>query len=330
MSAAHTSTAARERKATREGERRFDIVALGEPMYEFSQVPGKPREYLQGFGGDTMNCAIAAARQGARVAYVTRVGDDVFGRQLLDLWVQEGIDASATKVDAEAHTGVYFISHGPSGHSFSYLRKNSAASKLSPDDLPKNMLASTRFFYTSGITEAISHSARAAAFAAMEIAREAGAQVVFDANVRLSLWSLEQAREAICRSLTQTDLFLVSLEDAQALTGEKSVNAMLEWCAAAGAAVTILKLGAEGVIYHNGSSVRRIRGYKVDAVDATGAGDCFAGALMARLSTGDDLDSSVDYACAAAALTCTGFGAIDPLPRIGQVLTMLRRGRDAD
>jgi len=56
--------------------REFDIVSFGEPMYEFSQIPGKTREYLQGFGGDTMNCAIAAARQGARVAYVTAVGDD--------------------------------------------------------------------------------------------------------------------------------------------------------------------------------------------------------------------------------------------------------------
>jgi len=101
---------------------KFDVVSLGEPLYEFSQIPGRPREYLQGFGGDTMNCAIAAARQGARVAYLTRLGDDEFGRQFIQLWKREGVDHSGVSVDPEAHTAVYFISHGSAGHQFSYLR----------------------------------------------------------------------------------------------------------------------------------------------------------------------------------------------------------------
>ncbi len=63
----------------------IDVVALGESMYEFSQVPGQPRHYLQGFGGDTANCAVAAARQGARVAYITKLGDDPFGREFLSM-----------------------------------------------------------------------------------------------------------------------------------------------------------------------------------------------------------------------------------------------------
>lgn len=297
-------------------------------MYEFSQIPGRPREYLQGFGGDTMNCAIAAARQGARVAYITRLGDDEFGRQLRELWAGEGVDASAVGTDPHAHTGVYFISHGPSGHTFSYLRKNSAASRFSPDDLPHEMLANTRFFFTSGITQAISDSARAATFAAMEMVRRAGARVVFDANFRPTLWRAEQARETVRMTLRGVDLFLLSLDDAHALTGETQVERILQWCAAAGAPVTILKLGAEGVVYCEGDAIRSVNGYKVSAVDATGAGDCFAGAVMARLSAGDDLAAAVDYACAAAALTCTGFGAIEPLPRSEQVRALMSRGKN--
>jgi 2-dehydro-3-deoxygluconokinase len=65
---------------------RYDVVSVGEPMIEFNQVPSEPRRYLQGFGGDTMNAVIAAARQGARAAYATRLGDDEFGRGLRDLW----------------------------------------------------------------------------------------------------------------------------------------------------------------------------------------------------------------------------------------------------
>jgi 2-dehydro-3-deoxygluconokinase len=293
---------------------RFDVVTLGEPMYEFSQIPGKAREYLQGFGGDTMNCAIAAARQGARVAYVSRVGDDEFGRQLFELWKREGIDASSVRTDADAHTAVYFVSHGVHGHRFSYLRKNSAASRLCRDELPSDILGSTRFFYSSGITLAISPSACDAAFAAIDIARSAGAKFVFDANVRPALWPVERARDIISRTMPLSEYFLLSLEDAELLIGSVDPEAILDWCADAGARVVILKLGAQGAFFSNRGVRRRIDGFVVSAVDATGAGDCFAGAFMARLSRGDDVHEAVRYANGAAALTCTGYGAVEPLP----------------
>jgi len=84
-----------------------DIVAIGEPLVEFNQArSADPAAYLQGFGGDTSNMAIAAARLGADVGYVTRVGNDRFGRMFLDLWRSEGVDASGVAVDPEAPTGV--------------------------------------------------------------------------------------------------------------------------------------------------------------------------------------------------------------------------------
>lgn len=293
---------------------RFDVVSLGEPMYEFSQIPGKAREYHQGFGGDTMNCAIAAVRQGARVAYVSRVGDDDFGRQLLELWEREGIDASSVRIDSSAHTAVYFVSHGEHGHTFSYLRKNSAASCLSKDELPVDILRATRFLYSSGITQAISSSACDAVFAAIDTARSGGAQIVFDANVRPSLWPPERAREMIAATIPSTEYFLLSLEDAELLIGSVDPEAILDWCHDAGASVAILKLGAQGAISSERGVRTTVEGFVVQAVDATGAGDCFAGAFMARLSKGDDLRSAMRYANGAAALTCTGYGAVDPLP----------------
>ena len=107
-----------------------DIVAIGEPMIEFNQtVPGEP-QYLQGFGGDTSNFAIAAARQGARVAYVTRVGDDGFGRMFLNLWRREGVDISAVGIDPGAFTAAYFVAHDASGDRKS-TRLNSSHPRLS-------------------------------------------------------------------------------------------------------------------------------------------------------------------------------------------------------
>ncbi len=111
----------------------LDIVALGEAMVEFNQTrPGEPH-YLQGFGGDTSNATIAAARAGANTAYLTRLGNDLFGDQLLQLWATEQVYCAGVERDVLAHTGVYFVTHGAQGHAFSYLRAGSAASRMTPE-----------------------------------------------------------------------------------------------------------------------------------------------------------------------------------------------------
>jgi 2-dehydro-3-deoxygluconokinase len=299
------------------------IVSLGEPMYEFSQLPDQPRHYLQGFGGDTMNAAIAAARLGARVAYVTRLGDDEFGRQLSDLWRVEGIDASAVEIDAEAHTAVYFITHSAAGHVFSYLRKDSAASRMQPESLPRELIAGARFFHTSGISQAISLSACDTVFAAVALAKEAGAQFVYDANFRLRLWTLERAREVIAATIRLSDFFLPSFEDLQILACADDPRALLDWCFTRGARHVALKLGAQGVLASDGQRVEKIDGYAVQCVDATGAGDCFAGALMARMTQGEEFFNASRFANAAAALATTGYGAVAPMPRLDAVRKLL-------
>jgi 2-dehydro-3-deoxygluconokinase len=304
----------------------IDVVSLGEPLYEFSQIPESPSRFLQGFGGDTMNCAIAAARQGARVAYITRLGDDEFGRQFLQLWRDEGLDASGVAIDPHAHTAVYFITHGPTGHVFSYLRKGSAASRMAPAGLPLKLITRARYFHTSGISQAISDSACDAVFAAIEAAKSAGAAFVYDSNLRLRLWPLARARAVITATLSKADYFLLSMEDADALCGLGDPQAIIDWCHRAGARIVALKLGGDGVIGSDATRSERIDGYKVKCVDATGAGDCFAGALLARMSAGDDFWQGLRYANAAAALTTTGYGAVAPLPRPEAVRELLDRG----
>ncbi|MDQ7982533.1 PfkB family carbohydrate kinase, partial [Paraburkholderia sp. SARCC-3016] len=100
-----------------------EIVAFGEAMVEFSQRSAGGTDYLQGYGGDTSNFCIAAARQGANTGFISAVGGDRFGRLLLELWQQENVDTSAVRIDESAHTGVYFVSHGPGGHHFEYLSR---------------------------------------------------------------------------------------------------------------------------------------------------------------------------------------------------------------
>jgi 2-dehydro-3-deoxygluconokinase len=303
----------------------IDVLAIGEPMIEFNQTrPGEP-VYQQGFGGDSSNMIIAAARTGARTAYVTRLGDDDFGRMFRALWQAEGVDAAGVSTDPQAHTAVYFVTHGPQGHVFSYLRAGSAASRMTPADLPLEAIRGARYVHASGISMAISASACDAVIAAFDAARAAGGKVSFDSNLRLKLWPLSRAREMIGAAAALADCFFPSIEDARALSGLDDADAIVDWTHRLGARTVFLKLGRDGVIASDGARRERIAGHAVNAVDATGAGDCFCGAALARLCAGDDVFAAARYANAAAALATTGFGAVAPLPRPEAVRALLAR-----
>jgi 2-dehydro-3-deoxygluconokinase len=299
------------------------ILCLGEALIEFNQTRRGAPEYLQGFGGDTSNAAIAAARQGAEVAYLSRVGRDEFGQLLLELWRKENVDVSGVRVDASAPTGVYFVTHGEDGHRFSYLRRASAASLITPDDLDRERLANARFLHVSAISQAISASACDTAFAAMETVRSAGGRVSYDPNLRLQLWPLARARATIRASAALADVLLPSVDDARLLTGLEEPDAIVDWCLAAGARMVALKQGQAGVLLATQKERRSIPGYRVRHVDATGAGDCFAGCFLARLVAGDEPTQAARYANVAAALSTCDFGAVAPIPRPAEVLAAL-------
>lgn len=300
------------------------IVSIGEPMIEFNQTRSTERNYLQGFGGDSSNMIIAAARTGARTAYVTRIGDDEFGRMFLELWKREGVDTSGVIVDKDAPTAVYFVTHGPEGHAFSYLRAGSAASRMKPADLEKKLLERASLVHASGISMAISPSASDTVLAAFETARAKGAKISFDSNLRLKLWPLARAKAMIGAAAAMADYFFPSIEDAEALSGRKGREANLDWAHALGPKTVFLKLGADGVIVSAGAKREHIAGITLELVDATGAGDCFCGAALARLAAGDSIWDAGRYANAAAALKTTGFGAVDPLPRPDAVRRIMR------
>jgi 2-dehydro-3-deoxygluconokinase len=302
---------------------RFDLVALGEPLLEFNQTRAGAEHYLQGFGGDTSNCIIAASRLGASTAYITRLGDDAFGRKFLALWTRENVDVSGVRTDTDAPTGIYFVTHGDGRHEFSYLRAGSAASRMRPADLPLDVIRDTKVLHVSGISQAISASACDSVFAALDAARESGVRISYDSNLRLKLWPLARARAVIAATLPLSDWFLPSLDEAALLSGASEANAILDWCHARGAPLVALKMGADGVWVSSAKAREHIPGHRVDAIDATGAGDCFDGAFAARMVVGDDAVAAARYANAAAALATTGYGAVDPLPTHADVAAFL-------
>ncbi|MFO1268372.1 MAG: sugar kinase [Rubrivivax sp.] len=303
---------------------RFDIVSLGEPMVEFNQTGEQGgRAYLQGFGGDSSNFAIAAARQGARVAYVSALGDDPYGRMLRALWDREGVDHSGVATDAAAYTAIYFVTHDERGHQFHFFRNGSAASRLTPAMLPRTMIERAKVLHLSGISLAISAQACDTGYAAIEMARAAGAKVSFDTNLRLKLWPLARARAVMTDVMRLAHLCLPSWDDITAITGLTDPDAIADHCLRLGAEVVALKLGDKGALVASERERHRIEPHRCKAVDATGAGDTFGGAFVARWIAGDSLADAGRYAAVAAAWSTEGYGAVEPIPHAAQVRASL-------
>jgi 2-dehydro-3-deoxygluconokinase len=302
--------------------RPLDLVCLGEALTEFNQTGTDT--YTRGFGGDTSNCAIAAARQGARVGYISAVGEDAFGDALVQLWLDEGINTDAVARDASAATGVYFVSHDASGHRFSYLRRGSAASRMSAQMLDPNTISRARYLHLSAISQAISQSACDTCFTAIDVARANGVVLAYDTNLRTNLWPVRRARAIIKETLKLADIVLPGLDDAQAIFGLTEPDLIVDEILHAGAKVVALTLGADGVLIATATARAKLPAHRVQALDATGAGDTFDGAFLARLAAGDDVWVAGRYANAAAALSTLGYGAVAPIPRYPQVQDLLR------
>ncbi len=298
-----------------------DILCLGEPMMEFNrQSDGL---YLQGHGGDTSNCAIAASRQGASVGYLTRIGNDRFGQDFIDLWQREGVDCSGIEVCDTAPTGIYFVTHNEEGHHFSYYRQHSASSMMTPDCLPLTLLQSTKLLHVSGISQAISSSAADTVVEAIRVVNDAGGRVSYDTNLRLQLWPLEQARQVIHGTLADCDIALPGLDDARLLTGLSEPDDIADFYLRLGVAVVALTLGVEGTLVTTPDKRQLIPAMPVTAIDATAAGDTFDGAFLAELARGSDPFVAARYANAAAALSTQGYGAVAPMPTRDAVETFM-------
>jgi len=305
------------------------VVALGEPMVEFAAEQrgglGDVRTFRRGFGGDTANFIVAAARMGAPCGYVTRLGGDDFGRAFLALWDREGVDRSRVIVEPGSPTGVYFISILEAGiHEFTYYRWGSPASRLCPDDLDEPYLAGARVFHTSGITQAISASARETVEAALTIVGRSGGTISYDANVRPRLWPLDTARQVVTQTFSRAHLVFVSDEDAALLYPGLPAESVVERILTLGPRLVALKRGARGCLVATAEGERYpLSAWPVDVVDTTGAGDAFAGAFVGAWLSGAGVAEAARLANAAGALTTTGLGAIASIPTRGQIVEFL-------
>ena len=304
----------------------IDILSMGEPMVEFNQTrDGDGTMFLRGCGGDSSNFAVAAARQGARAGYISAIGNDSNGALLRALWKSEKVDDTHVRTVDDLPTGVYFVSHTDSGHRFDFCRAGSAASRYTAHNLPLDAISAAKVLHLSGISLGISASACDAGYRAIEHARASGVTVSFDTNLRRKLWPLGRARAVIWDVISLSDICLPSYDDIVQLSDMKDADEIVDRCLALGPKIVALKLGADGTLIADRSRRFKIPPYPCAAVDATGAGDTFGGAFVARIVAGDEIEQAGHYAAAAAALSTQGYGAVTPIPTSDQVYALLKK-----
>lgn len=296
------------------------VVTFGETMALFRAAPGEPLrtagQFTRSIAGAESNVAIGLSRLGCEAAWFGRVGDDPLGLGILDTLRREGVDVSRAIVDGGAPTGILVRdTHAERRIDVMYARKDTAASRLSRSDLDAAYLASARVLHFTGITPALSTTAREAAAEAVRLAAEAGVTVSFDPNIRRKLWaSADDARRVLLPFAEQSQLVLTGRTEATLLSGKPSPRAAAKWFTDHGASVVVVKLGSEGAWATAGGEAFYGEALPVRPVDPIGAGDAFDAGFLCAWLAGASLRDCVVQGNLAGGLSVQACGDIEGLP----------------
>ena len=300
----------------------FDVVVLGEVLLEVTtDAPlGHGVPATLGISGDALNVAAAAAAVGARVGLVSVLPEDDTGRAVTERIESLGIVPDLLR-RSPGQQGVYFSHVDPTGQrEFSYVRAGSAGSTLAPDHLDAEVLAAAGAVVASGITCAISASARAAVHAAAG----AAGRFVYDPNFRPRLTSPDRALADLRALASRCTLITPSHPTETTMLGRPSPAGTADELLALGAGAVAVTCGSEGVHVQDAAGVGWVDAVPAPTVvDQTGAGDSFVGSVAARLVAGDDLRTAVRYGVGAASLAVGGRGGTGLVPTRDQVLAHL-------
>lgn len=305
--------------------KKLDVVTFGETMVLFQPSHFMPLEYIHQFGkqigGAESNVAIGLQRLGHSVGWFSKLGNDPFGRYILQFIRGEGVDTSSCMFTDEAPTGIFFKEkRSPEDMNVYYYRKNSAASLLTPGDLDEDYIAQARILHVTGITPALSDSCAQATFKAIQLAKKHGLKVVFDPNLRLKLWDEKKARKVMQEIANQSDVILPGLDEGQLMTGKESPEQIANILIGAGDKTVIIKLGEKGAYYQNSNERNYVPGFAVkQIVDVVGAGDGFAAGVISGILRGESLEQTVRRANAIGAIVVGVNGDVEGLPREHEV-----------
>lgn len=307
----------------------LDIITIGECMTELSTDESLTyaKTLNKYYGGDAINTAVAAARLGSRVGFITKVGTDNFKDFFLDSWQAENIDVSYVKL-VEGSNGVYFISRQKSGEKeFAYYRKKTACTTLSTNDIPEEYIKKSSIVYSTGITQSLSGSARDAVKRAFAMAKENDCTVAYDPNYRSRLWSVDEAKQAMEEIIEYIDIIFLSIKhDSEKLFGINSPEQIIKYFWDRGVSTVTVKMGRKGSTIGYNGEIQHIPAHDIEVVDATGAGDAYNGGFLHGIAAGLTPFESARLASVVAGIQVQGIGAINSTPYKDEVYAEFKKG----
>lgn len=309
----------------------FDITTIGEVLIDLTQSglndQGIPR-FDANPGGAPANLAVAAARLGAKTAFIGRVGHDSFGDYLKRCLQENGVDVRGLSVDQKEHTTLAVVALDERGErTFSFYRDPSADVNLSPEHIPQELLGNTRILHFGSVS-LTADPARTATLYAAKAAKACGACVSYDPNYRASLWSDEAtAIQHMLSPLDLVDILKVSDEELPLLAGTADPVEGSRRLAEKGPRLVLVTLGAHGAFYRFDGHTGHVPGVPCVVGDTNGSGDTFFGAALSKLVklgsldelTVSELERIVAFANKAASITTSRHGAIPAMPTLAEV-----------
>ena len=313
----------------------FDILTIGEMLIDLTQTgvsdQGIP-VYTAFPGGAPANVAVAAAKLGASTAFIGKVGNDAFGKLLVDTVKNNGVNADGMIVTDTANTTLAVVSLQQSGErDFAFYRKGFADTQLSESEISDDTLKNTHILHFGSVSMTEDPS-RTATFNSALRAKNMGATITYDPNYRASLWdSVDDALVQMKMPLSIVDILKISNEELPLIADtddpEEGTKLLSERY---GIPLILLTLGAKGAYYRFGDCTGLCEGVKVKVADTNGAGDSFFGAFlsgMARLGkykpselSEDEIRELVIFANKAASITTSRSGAIPAMPTLDEVM----------
>lgn len=303
----------------------YDLVTFGEALLRLSTPNFMRIEETTGFtlsiGGSELNIAVGASRLGLKTSWVSRLSSNPLGFLARNKAREHGVDTSHIVWCENDRMGLYYLEYGASPRSSNviYDRKDSSLSRIKPGDVPwESILKGTKVYMVSGITPALSPSARETTIESVAAAKRSGAKVCIDLNYRAKLWPPEEARQCMTPIMSSTDILATTEEDvlrSLGIKGENYKELARQLSERFGIEVVIITLREDLSVWRNrwtaiAYSKRRYyetRTYDLEIVDRVGGGDSLvAGFLYGYLQ--NNLQRALDLGVAFSALKHTHFG----------------------
>lgn len=316
----------------------YDVTALGELLIDFTEngesSQGNPL-FEANPGGAPCNVLAMLSKLGHKTAFIGKVGNDFFGEQLKRAITEVGIDSGYLLKDDEVHTTLALVHTYPDGdRDFSFYRDPGADMMLTENEISEVVIKDSRIFHF-GTLSMTHEGVRAATKKAVRFAREAGALISFDPNLRPPLWkSMNEAREQILYGLEECHILKISDNEIQWLTGKTDYTEGVEWINERyQIPLILLSMGKQGSrAYYNGRMVEAAPFLQENTIETTGAGDTFCGCVLHYICengledlSDEDLKQMLTFANAAASLVTTRKGALRVMPEEEEILELLKK-----